>query len=88
MTAQGATNRPLVLAVRTYQRVVAGRPSPCRFVPTCSTYAIEALEEHGPVKGSWLSVRRLCRCHPWGGHGYDPVPTRTTQVVAPDQKAM
>lgn len=60
--------------VRGYQRVRAGRPSPCRFVPSCSTYSIEALEAHGLVKGLWLSARRIGRCHPWGGQGYDPVP--------------
>ncbi|MGI9603025.1 MAG: membrane protein insertion efficiency factor YidD, partial [Acidimicrobiales bacterium] len=43
--------------------------------PTCSSYALEAVETHGAVRGSWLGVRRICRCHPWGGHGLDPVPT-------------
>jgi len=50
---------------------IAGR---CRFTPTCSSYAIEAIDRFGPFKGGWLSVRRFCRCHPWGGHGHDPVP--------------
>lgn len=49
-------------------------PPSCRFVPTCSQYAIEALKKHGPLKGSWLAIRRILRCHPWGGSGYDPVP--------------
>lgn len=62
------------LAVRGYQRVVAGRPSPCRFDPSCSSYALEALERHGALRGTWLTLRRLVRCHPWGGHGWDPVP--------------
>ena len=66
--------RPLLFLVRLYRRVRAGRPSPCRFDPTCSTYALEALEQHGALRGSWLTVRRLARCHPWGGHGWDPVP--------------
>ena len=57
-----------------YQVGHEDRPSPCRFVPSCSTYALEALEAHGAVKGSFLTVRRLLRCHPWGGHGFDPVP--------------
>ena len=66
--------RALRAAVRGYQRLRAGRPSPCRFDPSCSTYALEALEHHGAARGSWLAVRRLGRCHPWGGHGWDPVP--------------
>jgi hypothetical protein len=57
-----------------YQRATEGRVSPCRYVPSCSTYAREALAHHGAVRGSWLSLRRLVRCAPWGGHGYDPVP--------------
>lgn len=66
--------RPFHASVRAYQRVRAGRPSPCRYVPSCSTYALEALEVHGAGRGLWLTTRRLCRCHPWGGHGWDPVP--------------
>lgn len=49
-------------------------PPCCRFTPTCSQYAIEALRRHGPLKGSYLAIRRILRCHPWGGSGYDPVP--------------
>ena len=49
-------------------------PPSCRFTPTCSQYAIEALRRHGPLRGSWLTLRRLLRCHPWGGSGFDPVP--------------
>ncbi len=49
-------------------------PPSCRFTPSCSTYAIQAIDKHGPVKGVWLGTRRICRCHPWGGSGYDPVP--------------
>lgn len=66
--------RLIDLAVRSYQRVTAGRPSPCRFVPSCSTYARTALTEHGAIRGGWYTARRLGRCHPWGGSGYDPVP--------------
>lgn len=63
-------------AVRGYQWMFAGRISPCRYVPSCSSYALEALEVHGFVRGSWLSIRRLGRCHPWGSSGWDPVPAR------------
>jgi uncharacterized protein len=60
--------------VRAYQHLRAGRPSPCRFEPSCSAYAAESLEVHGAARGSWLAVRRIARCHPWGGQGWDPVP--------------
>jgi putative membrane protein insertion efficiency factor len=46
----------------------------CRFVPTCSQYGIEAIQKHGALKGSWLTLKRIARCNPWGGSGYDPVP--------------
>lgn len=49
-------------------------PSKCRYVPTCSEYAREALQKHGILKGLWLSIKRIARCAPWGGHGFDPVP--------------
>lgn len=64
--------------VRLYQFLSAGRPSPCRFDPSCSAYAIEAVETHGAIRGGWLAVRRLARCHPWGGYGWDPVPAAST----------
>jgi putative membrane protein insertion efficiency factor len=62
------------LAVRGYRRLTTGRPPRCRFDPSCSTYALEALERHGAARGSWLTIRRILRCHPWGGFGWDPVP--------------
>jgi uncharacterized protein len=70
--------RGLHAVVRGYRRLFAGRPSPCRFDPSCSTYALEALERHGAARGTWLSLRRIARCHPWGGMGWDPVPDGKT----------
>lgn len=67
--------RVAIFLVRVYQRVLSPlKPASCRFLPTCSTFTIEALQRHGPLRGGWLATKRICRCHPWGGHGYDPVP--------------
>jgi putative membrane protein insertion efficiency factor len=66
--------RVLILLVRLYQAARIGRVSPCRFTPTCSVYAIEAVERHGAARGASLAVRRLGRCRPGGPSGYDPVP--------------
>lgn len=68
--------RALVWLFRGWQHLRAGRPSPCRFTPTCSQYGIEAVEAHGGVRGGVLAARRVLRCHPWGRYGYDPVPER------------
>ena len=67
--------RLLVLLVRGYQNTIGTvMPPVCRYAPSCSAYSVEALQRHGALKGSWLTVRRLLRCNPWGGQGYDPVP--------------
>lgn len=61
--------------IRFYQYIVSPHTSAsCRFTPTCSSYALEAIQKHGPFKGTWLALKRILRCHPFGGHGYDPVP--------------
>ncbi|MDR2037937.1 MAG: membrane protein insertion efficiency factor YidD [Bacteroidales bacterium] len=61
--------------VRFYQSSISPlTPASCRYTPTCSQYAIEALQKYGVIKGTWLALKRILRCHPWGGHGYDPVP--------------
>ncbi len=65
----------LLLPIWIYQKAISPyTPPSCRFTPTCSEYARQALLKHGPIKGLWLAVRRILRCHPWGGSGYDPVP--------------
>ena len=65
----------LIRAIRFYQRAVSPLMGPCcRFMPTCSEYAVGAIEEFGALSGGWLSFKRILRCHPFGGQGYDPVP--------------
>ena len=68
--------RVLLLLFRGWQLVRGAQPSPCRFLPTCSAYGIEAVEAHGALRGGVLVARRLGRCHPWGSYGFDPVPPR------------
>ena len=70
----GMATRALLAIIHSYQQLRAGRPTGCRYLPTCSAYADEAIRRHGPVRGGLLAARRLARCHPWGGHGVDPVP--------------
>lgn len=69
---------PLVLLVRIYQWIISPIfPQACRYTPTCSSYMIEAIHVWGPFKGTYLGIKRIASCHPWGGHGHDPVPERT-----------
>ena len=71
----------LVLGIRVYRGLISpvktfvfGPMSQCRFTPSCSAYALESVRRHGALRGSWLALKRICRCHPWGGCGHDPVP--------------
>ena len=66
--------RGMLGVIRLYQAARAGRPSPCRYTPSCSHYGHEAITRHGALRGGWLTARRISRCHPWGGYGLDPVP--------------
>ena len=64
-----------LLPIRFYRACISPlTPASCRFVPTCSEYALTAIQKYGTLKGGWLAIKRISRCHPWGGHGYDPVP--------------
>jgi putative membrane protein insertion efficiency factor len=80
----------LIVLVRVYRWVISpakvflfGPGARCRFTPTCSEYALQAVETHGALAGSWLAAKRVCRCHPWGGFGYDPVPPREGPAESP-----
>ena len=65
----------MIWAIRWYQVYISPlSPPSCRYTPTCSQYTLEAIQKYGPVKGLWLGIKRISRCHPWGGSGYDPVP--------------
>ena len=65
----------LIIPIKAYQILISPLLGPsCRFTPTCSQYAVEAIQKYGPIKGSWLAFKRIIRCHPWGGCGHDPVP--------------
>ena len=80
--ATSRAQRGLQAGITVYQTVRAGRPSPCRFTPSCSNYAREAIEAHGAWRGLRLAARRVGRCHPWGGFGFDPVPPAPDGKVA------
>ena len=71
---------PLIILIRGYQLIISPLlGSNCRFMPTCSEYAMESLRSHGLIKGIYLTVKRIGKCHPWGGHGYDPIPTKKVE---------
>lgn len=65
----------MILPIKFYQNFISPlTPSSCRYTPSCSTYALQALQKYGPIKGSYLAIKRILSCNPWGGHGHDPVP--------------
>ena len=66
----------LIIMIKGYQKIPGSFHNSCRHIPTCSNYAIEAIEKHGSIKGSFLAIKRIIRCNPWGTSGYDPVPER------------
>jgi uncharacterized protein len=71
----------LMIPIKLYQWIISpALPRTCRYYPTCSEYAIEALKIHGPFKGLILGTKRILSCHPWGGHGHDPVPPKGTPL--------
>lgn len=66
---------PFIAIIKLYQLLISPWLGPsCRYIPTCSQYAVDALKKYGPLKGLWLTLKRIAKCHPWGGHGHDPVP--------------
>jgi putative membrane protein insertion efficiency factor len=90
-----AAQHILVFVVRLYRWVISpaksllfGPLGRCRFSPTCSAYALEAIKTHGAVNGSWLGLTRICRCQPWGGCGHDPVPLVKPQTPNPKSQVL
>jgi putative membrane protein insertion efficiency factor len=88
-----AAQHTLILCIRLYRLVISpaklflfGQFGGCRFDPSCSTYALEAVSRHGALLGTWLASKRIARCHPWGGCGHDPVPVRGSKVQGPKSK--
>ena len=74
MNWQKVIQWPFIGLIRVYKYLISPiLPNACRYTPTCSQYAEEAIRKYGPLKGSWKAAKRISRCHPWGGHGYDPV---------------
>ena len=87
--------RALILCVQAYRLVISpaklfvfGSLAQCRFTPSCSTFALEAISRHGALRGSWLALKRIARCHPWGGCGHDPVPEIESKVQGPKAKVL
>ncbi len=75
MQKSGYITKTLCLMIKIYQKTISkALPPSCRFMPTCSHYTVEALKKYGLIKGGWLGIKRILRCHPWNPGGYDPVP--------------
>ena len=71
----------LIIPIKGYRLILSPILGPsCRFQPTCSSYALEALEKHGLIRGTWLTIKRLAKCHPWGDYGIDPVPEKKDEI--------
>ena len=82
------TKQLLILPIKFYQRCISPLlPAACRYTPTCSHYAVEAIQAYGPIKGVWMGIKRIVSCNPWGGHGYDPVPPVITNFHSHDTSA-
>ncbi len=74
-SAKEILSLPFIGIIRAYQLIISPwLGASCRYTPTCSQYGIEALKKYGPLKGLWLTIKRIASCNPWGGHGHDPVP--------------
>lgn len=88
LTPGNIAKQLLILPIRFYQRCISPMlPAVCRYTPTCSHYAVEAIQTYGPLKGTWMGIKRIISCNPWGGHGYDPVPPVITNIHSHDSAA-
>ncbi|MCG9880554.1 MAG: membrane protein insertion efficiency factor YidD [Bacteroidia bacterium] len=75
MNSKKILSLPFIWLIKIYQLVLSPLlPNACRYTPTCSEYSIQAFQKYGPIKGFWFSLKRIASCHPWGGHGHDPLP--------------
>ena len=88
MSPSDIAKRIFILPIKFYQRCISPLfPAACRYTPTCSHYAVDAIMTYGPLKGTWMGIKRIVSCNPWGGHGYDPVPPKITNFHSHDTNA-
>ena len=88
LTLGNIAKQIFILPIKFYQRCISPLlPAACRYTPTCSHYAVEAIQAYGPLKGTWMGIKRIVSCNPWGGHGYDPVPPVITNFHSHDTEA-